>query len=303
MVDVAIVIVSYNVAPLLRECLKTVYASRDVSFQVCVVDNHSQDDSVAMVRREFPEAIRIENPTNGGYAYANNRGLERLLGPSTDENAAPPRYVLLLNPDTELPPYALQHMVAFMDAHPKIGVVGPKLVRPDGSLDLACRRSFPTPSVSFYRMMGLSRLFPRSRRFARYNLTFLDPNTPSEVDSVVGAFMMVRTEVIRQVGLLDEAFFLYGEDLDWAYRIKERGWQVFYNPAVVVLHHKGESSRGESLLVTREFYRAMWVFFQKHYAPQTFFLWRWLIFSAIFFRGGLAYLMNLIRPANKRGVH
>lgn len=291
MTDLAIIIVNYNTRDLLRECLRSVYASRgEVSYIVYVVDNASTDGSAAMVRAEFPQARVIESPVNGGFAYANNLGLKALgFPPEGGVVEAPhrlPRYVLLLNPDTVLPPGALAEMMAFMDARPSAGVVGPKLVRPDGSLDFACRRSFPTPEISFWRMTGLSRLFPRSRRFGRYNMTYLDPDTLTQVDSVVGAFMWVRREAILQVGLLDEAFWMYGEDLDWAKRIKDAGWEVWYNPAVTVLHVKEAASR-KSRRAREEFYRAMVIFYRKHYAATTPFWLHWLILGGIAIKGGL----------------
>ena len=291
MPQVYIVIVSYNVCALLRECLKSVYGSEGISFDVCVVDNNSADESVAMVKEEFPQAHLIESPANGGYAYANNLALRRL-----EDLEAAPEYVLLLNPDTVLPPDGLKKMVDFMESCPEVGVAGPKLVRADGSLDLACRRSFPTPEVALYRMLGLSKLFPRSRRFARYNLTYLDPDELTEVDSVNGAFMLVRTQAVKQAGLLDENFFFGGEDLDWALRMKEWGWKVMYNPAVTVLHHKGESRRQHRRKTTIEFYRAMLLFYRKHYARETFFLMDWLIVAAIYLRGALAFVTSLPHP-------
>ncbi len=296
MAHLSIVVVSYNVAPLLRECLRSVYQSQGVDLEAWVVDNASADGSAAMVKSEFPQARLIESPVNGGYAYANNLALSALGA------ATPPPYVLLLNPDTVLPPTALAEMLAFMEAHPEAAAAGPKLVRPDGSLDLACRRSFPSPEVALYRMLGLSRRFPQSRRFARYNLTYLDPDQMAEVDSVVGAFMLVRWAAIAQVGFLDESFFLYGEDLDWAFRMKQRGWKIYYNPAVTVLHHKGESSRRDSERATREFYRAMLIFYRKHYAQSTFFALGWLIVGAVYLRGAWAYLRNLLRPRELRRV-
>ena len=270
--DLAIVIVSYNVRDLLRDCLASVFESRgDFSFAVCVVDNCSQDGSADMVRGAFPQVQVIANGENVGYPAANNQGLRAFgfgNGSSAPEPETLPRYALLLNPDTLLPPNALADMLAFLDAHPQAGVAGPRLVLADGSLDWACRRSFPSPEVSAYRLLGLSRLFPRSRRFGRYNLTYLDPDETTEVDSVVGAFMMVRREAILQAGLLDEQFFMYGEDLDWAYRIKAAGWKVFYNAEVTVLHYKEASSKG-SKRAQDEFYRAMKIFYHKHYASRT----------------------------------
>lgn len=266
MLDLGIVIVNYNTRDLLRICLQTVYASEgDLSLEVCVVDNGSGDGSPDVVASEFPQTHLIANPDNRGYSAANNQGL-RAFGYPDGKNA--PRFALLLNPDTRLPSGALSGMAAFMDRHPDAGVAGPRLILEDGSLDLACRRSFPSPEVSFYRLFGLSRLFPRSRRFGRYNLTFLDPGQMTEVDAVVGAFMLVRREAIQTVGLLDETFFMYGEDLDWCYRIKSAGWKVYYNPAVEVLHIKRAASR-HSARAQVEFWQAMRYFYQKHYAPQT----------------------------------
>ena len=274
--DLGVVIVSWNTRDLLRDCLTSVFASsggatgEGFTFRVVVVDNASTDGSAAMVSESFPRAELIASPVNGGYPYGNNLGLRRLgfANGKAGDGAAPPRYALLLNPDTVVPPDALATMVRFMDEHPAYGVAGPKLVLADGSLDLACRRSFPSPEVSFYRMVGLSRLFPRSRRFGRYNMTYLDPDQATEVDSVVGAFMMVRREAIEAVGLLDEAFFMYGEDLDWAYRMRQAGYPAYYYPAVTVLHHKRAASR-QSRRAQREFYRAMLIFYRKHYQAAT----------------------------------
>jgi GT2 family glycosyltransferase len=231
----------------------------------------------------------IASGSNGGFSYGNNLGLRRFGfsdRPGVGDGRVTPRYALLLNPDTEVAPNALSDMLAFMDAHPRSGVAGPKLVRLDGSLDLACRRSFPSPEISLYRMVGLSRLFPESRRFGRYNMTYLDPDQLTQVDSVVGAFMLVRGEAILQAGLLDEAFFMYGEDLDWAYRIKERGWEVWYNPAVTVLHVKEAASKS-SVKARQEFYRAMEIFYRKHYAATTPRWLHWLIVGGISLRGGV----------------
>ncbi len=266
MLDLGIVIVNYNTSALLRACLQSIRDSEhSYTVKTCVVDNASADDSVAMVRQEFPEVEIIANAENAGFARANNLGLRYFgFGGGTDV----PRYALLLNPDTELSPDALATMIAFMDNTPAAGAAGPKLLLPDGSLDLACRRSFPTPEISFFRMVGLSKFFPKSKRFGRYNLTFLDENELAEVDSVVGAFMLVRAEAIAQAGLMDETYFMYGEDLDWAFSIKQHGWKIYYNPAATVLHVKRASSR-HSGKAQIEFYRAMQIFYDKHYAATT----------------------------------
>jgi GT2 family glycosyltransferase len=266
-VDVGIIVVNYNTRDLLKRCLETVLASEGITFRVCVVDNDSKDSSAEMVATEFPQVQLIHNLENVGYPAANNQGL-RALGFGDPASRDVPRYALLLNADTELPPDALAKTVAYADGADRVGVVGPKLVRLDGSLDLACRRSFPTPEVSFYRMVGLSKVFPKSPRFGRYNLTYLDEDQTADVDSVVGAFMMVRRAAIDDVGMLDESFFMYGEDLDWAYRIKRAGWRVVYYPEVTVLHVKRASSR-QSPRAQVEFWRSMEIFYQKHFAEKT----------------------------------
>ena len=266
MLDLGVVILNWNTRDLLRDCLRSVYASAGpLAYTVCVVDNASSDGSAAMVRAEFPQALVVESPANRGYAAGNNLGLRALgFGPGLD---AGPRFALLLNPDTLLPPTALADMAAYLDARPACGAAGPRLVLPTGELDLACRRSLEFDAF-VYRILGLSRLFPRSRRFGRYNLTYLSPDVETEVGAVVGAFMLVRREAICQAGLLDEAFFMYGEDLDWASAIHRAGWQVRYNPAVTVLHVKRAASR-QSHRAQIAFHEAMLYFYHKHYAATT----------------------------------
>lgn len=289
MVDLGIVIVNYNTSALLKACLQSIRQSEgDYKIQTCVVDNASADDSVSMVQTVFPEVALIASAENGGFSRANNLGLKH-FGFGGGQNGNTPRYALLLNPDTELSPHALATMIQFMDETPSAGAVGPKLLLTDGSLDLACRRSFPSPEISFYRMTGLSKLFPASPRFGRYNLTFIDPNELIEVDSVVGAFMMVRREAIAQAGLMDETYFMYGEDLDWAYEIKKHGWKIFYNPNATVLHVKRASSR-RSVKAQVEFYRAMKIFYYKHYEANTARWLHYLIMAGIQLKWKLALI-------------
>lgn len=293
MTDLGIVIVNWNTRDLLRKCLQAVFASTGLSFRVVVVDNASEDSSADMVRTEFPDVLLIANADNIGFSGANNQGL-RLMGLNQDTvMAESPRYALLLNSDTEVPPTGLAEMVAYLDRQDRldVGAAGCKLVMLDGSLDLACRRSFPTPLVSFYRMVGLSALFPRSRRFGRYNMTYLDPAVETEVDSVVGAFMMVRSKVIQQVGLLDEAYWMYGEDLDWAFRIKQAGWKIMYNPAITVLHVKRASSR-QSARARLAFYQAMLKFYRDHYRKTTPLWLHILIMLGLMVKGGPALWRN-----------
>jgi len=296
MEDLGIVIVNWNTRDLLRRCLQTVFASLGVRLRVVVVDNASTDGSAEMVAQEFPQAELIASPSNDGFSTANNKGL-RLLGFEQPCQPSAPRYALILNPDTELPPDALQKMTSYMDQETAVGAVGPKLVLPDGSLDLACRRSFPSPKISFYRLAGLSRLFPRSRTFGQYNLTYLDPDKETEVDSVVGAFMLVRRETIDAVGLLNETFFMYGEDLDWAYRIKQHGWKIIYNPAVTVLHIKRAASR-RSKKAQQEFHRASLIFYRMHYRQQTPLPLHLMVMAGLMMMGGKAVWKETWNPSH-----
>lgn len=290
MTDLGVVIVNWNTRDLLRKCLQTVFASEGLTYQVVVVDNASTDGSPDMVRHEFPDATLITSATNDGFSMANNKGLRWLGLDKGKNNPTAPRYGLLLNSDTEVPPAALAEMVRYMDRpeHQNVGAAGCKLWLPENKLDLACRRSFPTPEVSFYRMMGLSKLFPHSKRFGRYNMTYLSPDIETEVDSVVGAFMMVRRETIAQVGLLDETYWMYGEDLDWAFRIKQAGWKIMYNPAVTVLHIKRASSR-KSKRAKIAFTEAMVKFYQEHYRPTTPLWLHLLVMTGLTIKGGPAH--------------
>jgi GT2 family glycosyltransferase len=254
--DLSVIVLNYNTRVNLRACLQSL--ERPPSSEVLVVDNASSDGSADMVEAEFPWVRLIRSPRNGGFAYGNNQALRVATGEA----------ILLLNPDTLVPRGGIAGLMRVLDEQPEAGVVGPRLLRPDGSMHLACRRSFPTPEVAFYRIVGLSRMFPSNPRFGRYNLTFIDPTLPIEVDSVCGACMLVRRSVVEQVGLLDERFFMYGEDLDWCLRARAAGWTVRYEPSVVVEHQHGAASRHRALRTNLYFFRAMDIFYQKHYVHQ-----------------------------------
>jgi GT2 family glycosyltransferase len=256
---VAVVIVSFNVRDLLRDCLQSVLAPEGVSLELVVVDNASSDGSVEMVLQEFPSVCLIKNDRNRGFSAASNQGIKATRG----------AYVLSLNPDTVLHAGALASLAGYLDGHPAVGAVGPKIVRPDGSLDLAARRSFPSPAVAFFRLTLLSRLFPHNPRFARYNLTDRSPDEEQEIDSGTAACLMLRREALDQVGNFDEDYFMYGEDLDLCFRLKAAGWRIMYLPTAVVLHIKGQSSQQRSNAMLRAFHRSMWIFFKKHYRQRT----------------------------------
>ncbi len=314
----AIVIVNYNTCELLARCLDSVFAGRcRYSFRVILVDNHSSDGSATLIRTRYPAVELLESGHNGGFGFANNLALRRLAGlpqplagqPATEVpvqgNAGlhfADEAILFLNPDTVLPPDAVERTMDFLLATPQAGIVGPRMEKPDGSLDLACRRAFPTPLNALYKLTGLSRLFPQHPSIARYNLTHLRDDETAEVDSVMGAYMLVRGTALGQAGLFDERFFMYGEDLDLAYRIKARGLRVFYYPAVTVLHLKGASSRKRSTHAIREFYRAMHIFYAKHYAAMYGQPVSTLVRLGIMLRGALALAVNATRPTEQKRV-
>ena len=302
MLDLVVVILNYNTRDLLRGCLQSLRTQSGLNFATCVVDNASPDDSADRVAHEFPEVNLIRSLINGGYPAGNNLGLRAYGFPEAPQA----RYAMLLNPDTIVPEEALAKMVRFADANPDVGVVGPKLLLMDGTLDKACRRSFPTPEVSFYRFSGLSKLFPNSPRFGRYNMSYLGIDEQADIDSVVGACMLVRAEVITQVGLLDEQFFMYGEDLDWCLRIKQTalpppslprsdkggpgwgsGYRVVYYPSVTI-HHVKRAASSTSAKAQFEFQRAMWLFYKKHYRASTPKLIDFVVRKGIAMRGGAA---------------
>lgn len=301
-----IVVSSYNTAGLLRDCLRSVEQARaviaDTRTVVYVVDAGSTDDTEQIVRREYP-AVRLRIAAwNRGYAALNNLALSEIVREVPTDADRRHIGVLLLNSDTELPPNGLVGLLGAMARHPEDGMVGPKIVLHDGSLDLACRRAFPTPINAFWKLTGFAARFPHSPRFAQYNMTFHDPDEEIEMDSGMGACLLVRLAAIDDAGLMDERFFMYGEDLDWAYRIRAAGWRARYYPRVVVLHRKGAASRQRSTRATLAFYAAMARFHHLHYAAHTPLPVTLLIYTGIFGRGALALLVNLLRPAAKRRV-
>jgi GT2 family glycosyltransferase len=297
--DLSIVILNYNTCEHLRTCVRALLAEGSTSLsggpiqaEVVVVDNASSDGSADMVASEFAWVRLIRSPRNGGFAFGNNQALACARGET----------LLLLNPDTLIPRGSIRRLVERLEAHPEAGIIGPKLLRPDGSMHLACRRSFPTPSIAFYRISGLSRLFAQSPRFGRYNLTFVDADLPIEVDSVCGACMLVRRSVMERVGPLDERFFMYGEDLDWCMRTREAGWTVRYEPGIVVQHQHGAASRKRALRTTFHFFRAMDLFYRKHYVDRYHPLVTGVVRTAIYAGLGIALCRTLLTSPSQRRV-
>lgn len=288
----SVVIVTHNVQFQLRNCLDSVFASEAAwPFEVFVVDT-GRDGSAEMVRREYPQVQVIEAPENPGFSSANNLALRQARG----------RYALLLNPDTVVPPDAFAKTVSVMERDPGIGILGPKLVRGTGKLDLACRRSFPTVRNAAFHFMRLPKLFPGNRHFGEYNLTYKSPDDEYDVDSVAGSYMLIRRAVIDQIGLLDETYWMYGEDLDYCWRAKAQGWRTRYFPTVRVLHLKGESSKARSLRCTYEFFRAMHLFYEKHYAPRSGKAKNALVKTGIVAVGAASLAADRVRPPTWRRV-
>ena len=256
----SVIIVNYNVRSFLENALTSISrAMTGIEGEVFVVDNASNDGSAAMVRGSFPSVHLIENTENVGFARANNMAIHQAAG----------EFILLINPDTVVQEDTFRVMLAFFKEHPEAGLAGCKVLNPDGSFQLPCRRSFPTPWVAFTKVFGLAGLFPHSRLFGRYNLTYLDPAKTYPVDAVSGSFMMVRRTVYEKVGGLDESFFMYGEDLDWCYRVRGAGWKVFYVHETAIIHFKGESTKRSDIDEVRVFYSAMQLFVAKHFGRFT----------------------------------
>ncbi len=275
----SVVIVNYNVRAFLENALAALSrALEGIDGEIIVVDNASDDGSVEMVRQKFPGVALIPSTVNRGFAAGNNLALPRCKGD----------YILLINPDTVVQEDTLRMLITYMDEHPSVGLATCRILNPDGSLEPACRRSFPTPWVAFSKIVGLSALFPRSKWFGRYNLTYRSPDAECEVDAVSGSFMFVRKNVVDQVGGLDEQFFMYGEDLDWCYRIKQAGWRVMYTPATQIVHYRGQSTKRSDIDEVKVFYDAMRVFVRKHF-PRGF-LFDVVVVIGIRLRQGIAFL-------------
>lgn len=258
----SIIIINYNVKYFLEQCLYSVRAAtKGMEVEIFVVDNHSDDGSVAYLKPTFTEVVFIENKDNPGFAKANNQAIRKCEG----------EYVLLLNPDTVLGEESLRSLSFFMDEHPKAGAVGIKMLNGGGAFLPESKRSFPTPWVSFCKLFGLSQWFPYSKRFARYSLLYLDENKQHRVEVLAGAFMLLRHEALDKIGLLDESFFMYGEDIDLSYRMILGGYTNYYVPERM-LHYKGESTKHNQIKYVKAFYEAMLIFYKKYYPQSSWFM-------------------------------
>lgn len=284
--QLSVVIVNYNVKHFLEQCLLSVRkALHGIDAEVFVVDNQSSDDSVEMVRTRFPEVRLMANVDNVGFSKANNQAIRVSQG----------KYVLLLNPDTVVEEDTFSKCIAFMDEHPDAGGLGVKMIDGKGYFLPESKRSLPTPAVAFWKISGMAALFPKSKIFGRYHLGFLNENETHEVEVLAGAFMMMRKTVLDQVGLLDETFFMYGEDIDLSYRIVKGGYKNYYFPGTRIIHYKGESTKKSSVNYVMVFYKAMVIFAEKHFSPKNARVFSRLINFAVYLRAALALLNRLVK--------
>jgi len=267
MLDLSIIIISFNTKSLLRDCLNSIIKNKgEIKLEIIVIDNGSSDKSPQMVEQLFPQVKLIKNKENLGFSKANNLGIRKSKG----------KYILLLNSDTVIMPKTLETMINFMERNPQIGVSTCRVELPSGEIDPACHRGFPTPWRAFTYFSGLEKLFPKIGIFSGYHLLNLPLNTIHEIDSPSGCFYLVRKKAIKEVGNLDEDYFMYGEDLDWSFRFKKKGWKIVYFPFVKILHRKYSSGLKKKLKPSllnyrirektiRAFYNAMRIFYNKHY--------------------------------------
>lgn len=279
-IKISIIIVSYNSIDFLPACLRSIAEQTDdISHEIWVVDNASADGSAELIRAEFPHVHLIANDQNLGFSKACNQAIPLTKG----------EYVLLLNPDTVILDRAISRLVALLDTRPDVGMAGGLVLNSDGTPQPACRRGVPSPRAMFFRAIGLDRLFPQNRFISQYNLRWLPWDEEAQVDSVSGSFQMARRSVIDQIGLLDEAIFMYGEDIDWCLRAKQCGWKVVFFPQVRILHHKGQSSRKNLARARREFYRSYLYLYDKYFARDGSLLSRWLIQGVVLTHRAVAW--------------
>lgn len=288
-IKISVLIVNYNVKFYLEQCLLSLLAS-DIfdQIEIIVVDNNSTDGSREYIGNKFPTVSFIWNSDNLGFAKANNQAIRICTGD----------YVLLLNPDTVVGEHVLSRVADFMDNCPDAGAVGVKMINGSGVFLPESKRGFPSPWVSFCKIFGLTKVFPKSRMFGKYHLLYLDENKSHQVDILCGAFMMIRSEALSTTGLLDESFFMYGEDIDLSYRITLAGYKNYYVPEKII-HYKGESTRKDTMRYVKIFYYAMYIFFKKHY-PRSGFFYSLLVPLGIFTRASMSGLKRILLPLTSR---
>jgi GT2 family glycosyltransferase len=290
----SIVIPTYNAHEWIAQCLDSIRAHRPgADYEVLAVDDASSDDTVAIVRSQFPDVQVFTNQKNVGFGKTVNVGLKASTG----------EYVLVLNNDTWIHEGALDALVGYLDAHPDTGIVGPKVLSGDGSLQQQCRRRIPTPMAALLYFTGVAKLFPKNPRVAGYLMTAADEHATTEVDSVSGACLLVRRSVADTLHGFDPDYFLYGEDMDFCWRTKLAGWKVVYYPKAVITHFGGQGGTGKMrIYATVEWHRAMWIFYRKHRAPKAGVLERWLVYTGIAAKTALAVAITVVRRSATPGT-
>ncbi len=284
----SVIIVNYNVKYFLEQCLRSVLkASEYIETEIFVVDNNSSDNSLSYLTPLFPEVTFIANKDNPGFSKANNQAITLAKG----------EYVLLLNPDTVVGEHTFSATCKFMDEHPDAGALGAKMVDGYGDFLPESKRGFPSPWNSFCKIFGLSKIFPQSPVFAKYHLRYLDEKQVHEVDVLAGAFMLLRKKTLDKTGLLDDSFFMYGEDIDLSYRIILGNYKNYYFPEPVI-HYKGESTK-KDIRYVKIFYQAMIIFFRKHY-PHYSKIYSYFIHLGIYLRQSIDALGKIIFPKSKK---
>jgi GT2 family glycosyltransferase len=293
-VDVSICIICYQARDLLRDCLRSIYETVDsLSFEIIIVDNHSVDGTLEMLRSEFQNVRLIVNDYNTGYTRPNNQAIRESKG----------RYIVLLNPDTLVKPNTFAELFNFLETHPEVGIVGPKVLNRDGTLQKQCRRSEARPWDSFCYFSGLSRIFPYDKRFAGYLMTYLDEDLTHEAEAVSGSCMMIRRQVIEQIGYQDENFFAYQEDTDYCRRARLAGWKIFYNPSAQIIHYGGEGgSNVQPFRSIVEWHRSYYLYYRKHFARDYFFVFNAIYYLGMLIKLGLSLLVNLFRKKKVVGT-
>lgn len=284
-VEVSVIIVNYNVKAFLQQCLYAVYeAGKQIKTEVFVVDNNSVDASLEMVSEYFPKVNIIANKENKGFAYACNQAIKKSAG----------KYILLLNPDTVIEADSLRLCFEFMEETKDAGALGVKMINGKGQFLPESKRSLPDAKSAFFKVFGLSKIFPKSRLFGKYQLKYLNENEIHQIEVLSGAFMFIRKTVLDRIGLLDESFFMYGEDIDLSYRISKANFKNYYFPKTTIIHYKGESTKKASFKYVMIFYQAMLIFASKHYQGRRHFFFRLLISLAIYFRASLSIIKRIV---------
>lgn len=282
---ISVIIVNYNVKDFLEQSLESVKrALKDINSEIIVVDNNSVDGSVQMLDERFPDTHVIVNNENVGFACGNNLAIKKARG----------TYIVLLNPDTLVQENTFLVLLNFFQNTPDASAATCKILNPDGTFSIDCRHSIPTPLTAFWKIIGLNRLFPKSKIFGKYNLTYLDENETYPVDAISGSFMMIRKEIVDRIGLLDESFFMYCEDIDYCHRINQAGGRIYYFPDTQIIHYKGESTKVNQLDYIITFNKSLYQFYKKHYTQKYIYPFKWLILLGITIRGTIIYFKNTI---------